>query len=415
MLSSIIFVNDYAVLNGGSTKIAVDAAIGLARRGKNVAFFAPGGPIEQDLLDAGVRVVCLHQADILGDPSRLRAMTRGIWNPRAARELKSLLDEFDPRESIVHWHGYSKVLSPSAGPVVTKHAVPHVFTMHDYFLGCPNGAHFHHREQQICERLGMSLSCLTTNCDSRNAAHKVWRVARHAVALTAGNIPGGLKNLIYESQIKRRVMTPYLPKTARLFQVQNPVDALKLPPIDVAGNDVFLFVGRLVPEKGPAIFARAAKLAGVRAIFVGEGPERQAIQAANPDATITGWQNRQQVAEWLQKARVLVFPSIWYEGQPLVPMEAMSRGIPVISAPRTAAIEVIRDGETGVIVPEATPEAFADAIRQIYPRAPEMGHATYETYWDLPFTVERHVDRLLEVYDEILGGQVPQVRSLWSA
>ncbi len=97
------------------------------------------------------------------------------------------------------------------------------------------------------------------------------------------------------------------------------------------------------------MFAEAAQRAGVRAIFVGDGPEADQIRRINPAAEITGWVSPEEVQNRLGTARAVVFPSLWYEGQPLVPIEALLRGVPVVCGRWSAAHEVVEHGVNGVI------------------------------------------------------------------
>ena len=271
-----------------------------------------------------------------------------------------------------------------------------VFTMHEYFLACPNGGFFDYGRNEICHRTALGPSCLRTNCDVRHPAHKAWRVLRGVFARGPGALPRGLRDVIYISQTQHRVMAPYLPDTARLHHLPNPV-APGGPPVEFSGNDAFVFVGRLNPEKGGLMFAQAAKAAGVRAIFVGDGGEREAILAANPEAVVTGWQTPARVQDWLGQARALVFPSLWYEGQPLVPMEALLRGIPVVCGSWSAASEVVQDMGNGVVYDAPTVAALAAALRRVADVAPFTSD-------DLARTVSEtaHVDGLLRIYAGLL-------------
>ncbi|NCC35851.1 MAG: glycosyltransferase, partial [Chloroflexia bacterium] len=358
-LRNVIVINDHAHINGGQAKVAIESAKGLAGAGLEVTFFAACGPVDDSLQAAGVRVECLGQHDILSEPNRLTAATRGLWNRGAANALSRLLGHFDPASSILHCHGFAKALSPAIGPVVTGGPLAHVYTMHEYFLACPNGGFYDYQANAICRRKPLHAACLTTHCDVRRRSHKAWRVARQAVLWSLGAMPGALRDVIYISETQKRVMAPYLGPKTRLHYVPNPVAVGQHPRVQVEHNDTVLFVGRLSPEKGGLLFARAAKQAGVKAVLVGDGPEREAIAAANPDALITGWLTPDEVDDWLMRARCLVFPSLWYETFGLVVFEALALGIPVICGIWNAAAEAVEDGVTGLIVSDRSLSAWS--------------------------------------------------------
>ncbi len=402
-LKNVVVINDHAAINGGQANVAIQSAIGLSQAGFNVTYFAGAGPVERKLEDANIDVVCLGQADIASDPSRGRAIVNGVWNRDAQVRLKGLLDSMDPMSTIVHCHGFAKLLSGSIGKVLTESPVRSVLTMHEYALACPNGGFFHYSEDRICKRRPLGLSCLTTNCDSRKAVFKAWRIARQVAINQFGHMPSRLTDIIYISETQKHAMQPYL-GTARLHYVANPVNFDKKQPVDVANQEHFLLIGRLSREKGCMLFAQAAAKAGVKAVFVGDGEEGEAIKSILPDAIVTGWQSPAQVLEWFGKARCVVFPSLWYEGQPLVPLESLSRGVPLIAGTWSAASESVIDGVNGVHIDRPDVDVLADALKAFSPeKAAQLGHRGYQDFWKRPPTLEVHVQRLVEVYEEVMA------------
>lgn len=394
----IIIVNDHAAINGGQAKVAIQSAVGLARDGHEIIFFAGSGPVAKELDHPRIQVICLDQADITTDSSRLRAAVRGVWNRDAARRLKAVLDQQDPASSIVHCHGFAKLLSGSIGAVIARHKIPHVLTMHEYALACPNAGFFDFPANEICHRRPLGLSCLTRNCDSRHAVYKGWRIARQIAINGPGRMPHGLRDIIYISETQRAAMAPYLGK-ARLHFVANPIEGEQAPPADIARNDLFVLVGRLSPEKGCVTFAQAARRAGVKAVFVGDGDERENIMRANPDAIITGWQTPAQVMEWMTRSRAVVFSSLWYECQPLVPLEALSHGVPVIAGRWSAASESVRHGVSGWHLQTPAVEELAGVLQGFTAeKAAAMGSRGYADFWDQPPTLDQHVAALQKVY-----------------
>lgn len=391
----VLSVNDFSVINGGQAKVAVDAAVLFAERGIPVTFFAGTGPTADELKRPGIEVICLDQPDILSDENRLRAMRRGIWNGDVARALRELSARFDPKTTVLHCHGYAKSLSPAIGPVLADGPLPSVYTMHEYFMACPNGGFYDFQANEICTRKPLGMSCLTTNCDVRKPIHKAWRVARQVATWGPGRLPRALKDVIYISETQRRVMAPMFGPETRLHHVPNPMPSMSLPRVNRAENDAFVFVGRLNPEKGGVLFAEAAAKLGIRAVFVGDGAEADAIRRVNPDAEMLGWLKPDQVQEQLAQAKALVFPSLWYEGFPLVPLEALSRGVPVVAGAWSAASEAVEDGVNGTIYTDTSVEALMEAMR----RVDDLADEGIDLQQDL--SLDRHFDDLLRVYKSL--------------
>lgn len=399
-LRSVLVVSDFACINGGGAKVAIDGARLAAEAGLEVTFFAPVGPVAPELTHPNITVVCLDQSDILHAKSRVKAALQGIWNAEAVRALSEVMDTLDPATTVMHVHSYVKAISPAIGPVLARGALKNVFTMHDYFLACPNGGFYDYQKDEICTRRAMGVSCLTTQCDVRKASHKAWRVVRQAISQTAGALPRGLKHIIYISEFQKNIMAPYLSAGCGLYHVPNPVEVSPDPKGDPRHSDRFLFIGRLNPEKGAVLFAQAAQMAGVQAVFVGDGQDRDQVLAANPSAQILGWKSPAEVQELIKTARCVVFASLWPEPLGLVPLEAIHLGVPVIAGRWTAACETVDHDRTGLLIETPDAETFAAAIKDLC----EDTHPVFErikTY--VPsYTPEAHQKALFDTYMQVL-------------
>lgn len=405
-VKSAIIVCDHAFVNGGQAKVAIDTALALRAKGLGVSVFCGVGPVDQRLIDAGVDCVCLNQFDLLGDPSRARSALRGLWNREAARRLRSLLSRFDPDETIIHIHGWAKSLSPSIGPVITAGPIPHVYTLHEYFLACPNGGFYDHHQQAICTRRPLSRSCLVADCDPRNRAHKAWRVAREALLWTAGTMPRALRDLIYLTETQLGAMREYLPSSARLHHLPNPVARTVAGRVMAEENEVFLFIGRLSAEKGAEVAARAARQAGVKIAFAGEGECKERVLAANPEALMLGWLKPDALQEWISRARCLVFPSLWYEGLPMSVIEAMQRGLPILVSDKSAAAELVRHDIDGLHVAIGDMHAWASAMRlmSVPERVMRYSQSSLEASQDF-LDPEAYGRQLLAIYQKAATAQ----------
>ncbi len=399
-VKSIILLNDFAWVNGGQSKIAIETALHLKARGLDVCLVAGRGPVDDRLTTAGVECLIVGEHDILTDPNRLRASTKGIWNRDAARTLARCLNGRDPASTVIHVHGWAKSLSPSIGPVVTQAKAAHVYTLHEYFLACPNGGFYDYRAGEICTRRALGVSCATTNCDPRSYNHKLWRMARQAVLWGPGRMPRDLREVIYLADEQREILGPYIPTTARWHYLPNPGCPALTHRVAAEENEDFLFVGRLSPEKGAHIAASAAFKAGVPIKFCGEGDQHDAILRANPDAKMLGWLSQDQLKEEMQNARCLVFPSLWYETYGLVVADALRAGLPVLASRSSVAASLVGDGAAGELVEAGNVDAWSTAISrmksdELVKKYSKKAHARGR---QLP-THDDHITDLLQIYD----------------
>ena len=405
---NIVVVNDYATINGGAAKVAIDSAIGLAKQGFQVVYFAATGPIEPALMNNGIKVICLEQQDILQDPKRLRAATRGIWNMLAAKQMADLLRQYSPDNTIIHVHGWTKALSSSPIRVAIQRGFKVVLTLHDYFTACPNGGFFDYPAKSICKRSALSVSCVTRNCDVRSYPQKLWRVARQIVQEKIGRVPSGISGFIAVSDFSLSVLREYLPSDALIKVINNPISWVRGVPVDVEKNESFIFVGRLSKEKGALLFADAAQKSGVKGIVVGDGPEAMAIKALYPRLRYTGWLSPTDVRNTLKDARALVFSSLLYETQGLIVLEAMSLGIPAIVPSTAATREFVVDGKTGLWFKGGDAIDLEKKMMMLFGYSElvkKLGRSAYERFWKNPFTLQVHIDSVKRFYKEILTGE----------
>jgi glycosyltransferase involved in cell wall biosynthesis len=175
-----------------------------------------------------------------------------------------------------------------------------------------------------------------------------------------------------------------------------------------------LYVGNLVPVKGPTIladgfqyllchsqdgqpsgagpegagassdqpfcFGKGGSFGDLDAIFLGTGPEmgvvRQSFCTYVATSTTLGWRDdgptvfllgarpHEEIPLWMNACDVLCLPSL-SEGLPNVALEAMACGLPVVASRVGGVPELVRDGINGFLVSPSNPGALADALRHV--------------------------------------------------
>ncbi|HYO12567.1 MAG TPA: glycosyltransferase family 4 protein [Thermoanaerobaculia bacterium] len=144
---------------------------------------------------------------------------------------------------------------------------------------------------------------------------------------------------------------------------------------EAAAPGYLLFVGRLRIRKGVEVLLEAlrelrARHPGARLLIAGDGEHRAALEskvvelALEPAAVFLGRCDAPRVRGLLGGAAALVVPST-YEGMPLVVLEAMEAGVPVVASRVSGIPEVVEDGITGWLVPPEDPEALAAALARV--------------------------------------------------
>jgi len=149
---------------------------------------------------------------------------------------------------------------------------------------------------------------------------------------------------------------------------------VKHTPTPLPEHPRFVSVGRLCEQKGQLLLVKAtAKLVreghSLELVLVGDGPMRKEVEQViaregiGEHVRITGWASGETVQREIEQARVFVLPS-FAEGLPVVLMEALGRGRPVISTYVAGIPELVGDNECGFLVPAGSVDAVADAMRR---------------------------------------------------
>ncbi len=405
---NIVIINDNAQINGGATKIAILSARDLADQGHMVYFLTAVLPIGRELQGhPRIEVVCSGQFEILNDPNRGRAFAQGWWNPKARRTAKELFSRLEPENTVVHLHLWAKALSSSVVRQAVRSGFRVLCTLHDFLLACPTGTLFQHGRQAICHLKPMSPSCISCNCDTRNYGHKLWRVGRQVVQREFGLLPSGITAYIAHSALVAEVMTTYLPASSTVHQIPAYIESTPSAPASPADYHRFIYLGRLVREKGVLLAARACKAENLPITFAGSGELADEIAAIYPAATLTGWLDHESSLAQLRQSRALIFPSLWYETFGLVVLEAAANGIPSIVPDTSAARELVIDGVTGLHFKNGSEEDLRAKLRALRDpvTAARLGREAHTRFWQSNFASgTAHLRALEKIYQSTLEG-----------
>jgi glycosyltransferase involved in cell wall biosynthesis len=228
--------------------------------------------------------------------------------------------------------------------------------------------------------------------------------------------------IIVLAEAQRRQFDGWAPQQARVEVIPNgvrdewPTGAPQRQPHE--GGTV-LFLGNLLPQKGFADVLDAVPMVlrtmpGARFVFAGR-PTWDAATAALVRArlhepgvgsatTFAGVVGAAERRRLLESADVLVFPPRWDEGQPLVALEAMSAGLPLVVTASGGLAETVRDGVEGLVVPKHDPRSIAAALTRLLQdpalRA-RMGAAARERF-EGEYTLDRWGSRMVGAFDEAL-------------
>lgn len=174
------------------------------------------------------------------------------------------------------------------------------------------------------------------------------------------------------------------------------------------GQLMVLSVGRLAPPKGHAVLLDAiAKLpqpqkGNLQFFIAGDGSLREELehQANRLDIheQVTFLGIRQDIPELLRAADIFALPSLW-EGLPLVILEAMSAGLPILATHVEGITDAIQDGKSGIVIPIQDPDEMKDKLI-LLGNQPEL-RETLGNNAEIHFTSQFDINRMCQQYENL--------------
>jgi glycosyltransferase involved in cell wall biosynthesis len=367
----ILILNDVAATLGGAETLTLDLRDEMRRRGHDARVFAS---------DAFSRDQSLTDYTCHGSSGPLRTLNR-VANPRAWASLRAAMADFRP--DVVHVRMFMTQLSPLVLPLLEE--TPSLYHAAWYETICPIGTRLL-PDDTICE-LPPGRACRQQGCLSRRAwvalmAQRVlWDRWRDVFGLFVAN----------SGAVERRLREYGIAPTAVIWNgvPRRPARRALVGPPTVA------FAGRLTRVKGVAVLIRAfaasrRAVPGARLLVIGDGPARVELERLARELGVessvvwTGHLERDAMERELEAAWVHAVPSILEEPFGLAAAEAMMRGTAVVASGHGGLIEIVRHGETGLLVTPNDSSSLAAALAALLAdraRCEALGRAAHEWAW----------------------------------
>ena len=172
----------------------------------------------------------------------------------------------------------------------------------------------------------------------------------------------------------------------------------------------FLFIGRIIKDKGPQIAIEAFKKIkneNVRLHIIGKGFHLESIKRiANGDQRIIfhGFVQNVDLDQIFKRCSYVIFPSLWYENFPLIINEVMNKGFPVIASDIGGIPELVIDGHNGFLFKTGD----VDSLYHILKKLVDDNETLYKLSMNAiesskKYSLDEHTKSILEVYSKIIG------------
>ena len=395
--SRILQLNAFHAKVGGAEVYMHLLADALRDRGYTVGMF--GGSPDESIDEPELRVVRREEFQ----PDRL------IRDVELSEQLTTFCERFRP--DLIHVHNIGQLPADFAGTIADQ-GVPVLQTVHEWGQLCPN-AWCVLPDGRVCEG-GPGSKCMQHGCESNYPFDG--RVLSAAI-VRYNLIPKSFDRFLCPSQALANDLIRHGYPNVEALPLWVDVEGFGLADggVPEREDDHILFLGRLVKEKGVEYLVRAMphvleRVPEARLSIVGGGAEEEALQELakkhrlGESVIFHGKVPHDQVKGFFARASVNVLPSIWCENSPVTCYESYIAGLPMVASDIAGLPAMVVEGETGLLAKPRDPADLAEKIvrvltdRELHDQLAAGCRRALEKY-----SRERHLTRIVEVYDELLS------------
>ena len=390
---------------GGEERHVRNLAIALAERGHDVSVAtllhgnAPMQEIDQGVRIHRVRGTMQRVGMLFSDGGRQYAPP--FTDPELLLALRQII--LTERPDIIHAHNW---IIHSVTPLKAWHKAKLVITLHDYGLTCVQKRLTYHDEPCTGPALRKCVTCATdfygvvkgvpsvlTNWLGGKVEEQTVDMFLPVSQAVADGTQLATRNVPYQ------VIPNFVPDNIGDEHCEHNSELEQLPQ-----GDFMLFVGDVKRDKGVGVLLQAytEMQSSVPLVIIGRPCDDFSVPIPPNVLILPGWPHDAVMIAW-SRCMFAIAPSIWRDPCPTVAMEAMALGRPVIASRIGGLSDIVKDGESGLLVPPGNVQALRTAMQTLLDnptRRKQMGVQAKQHV--LAFQAKAVVTRIEQIYQEIM-------------
>lgn len=408
---NILLVNTFHYNRGGDCIYTFELANLLGSKRHKVVHFAMEHPFNFTSEYSGYFVPEIDLAEELKKKSfsaGVRVLKRTIYSNLAKKKLSGLLDNH--RVDIAHIQNIHGHITPSIFHLLKKKNIPIVWTLHDYFLLCPNSSFY--SKNRVCEACkGNKFYNVVINKCRKNSFAASFIVMFEEYIHRLLGLLKIVDYFITPSRFMRDKFIQYGFPVDKIMHIPNFININKNNETEQDGEETYiLYGGRLSYEKGLKTLIRAFSLVkGTRLLIAGDGPLRQKLEEEVDEnrwsrIEFTGHQNRETLLKLIRGAIFVTLPSECYENFPYTILEAFAEAKPVLGSQIGGIPELVKHRETGLLFEPGNAHDLAEKIKWLLDHPEErreMGMRARELVLE-KYNPHLHYKQLIKIYKKAL-------------
>jgi len=335
------------------------------------------------------------------------------WNPWAAAHMRRAVEAFRPE--VVHVHNTFPLLSPAIFFAIGNKAA-RVLTLHNYRLFC--AAAIPMRDGQVC------TECLDRHSAGPALRHGCYRGSRFATLPLALSVELHRRIGTWTRQVDAFItLTDF--QRDQMVAAGLPANRIYVKPNFSPGYPVtvewrergnyVVYAGRLSAEKGVEMLIQAWLSWGGKAPelrVLGDGPlrvvlERMVMDSPTAKVRFMGKISRQDAHQQIAHAKLMVMPSLCFEGFPMAICEAFAFGTPVVVSGIGPLPSIVRHGVSGIVFAPGDVHALLREMATIWnsPISLENLSAGARVAFELHYNEEANYQMLTEIYSKAMSAR----------
>lgn len=358
----ILMVNKFLYPRGGSESYMLYLAEHLKKIGHEVQYF---GMYDENNTVGNAKGLYTQNMDFHSKGlGRFLYPFKIVYSFEAKKKIMQVIDDFKP--DIVHMNNINFQLTPSIIYGIKKKGIPLVQTVHDYQMICPNHLLYNFDKNTPCEKCvrGSHMNCIKNKCIHNSQVKSI-------IGVIEAKLYSWLKTykkvdlfVCPSNFLENKLLSAKDYYKGKTTTIHNFIDKEKFTPTGQKEDNYIVYVGRFSKEKGIENIAGTAKLLpDYTFVVAGSGPDEELLKGIK-NIKIAGFLTGDKLRELMGNAKVLLLPSVCYENCPLSILEAHAMGVPVVTMNSGGMAELVKDGVTGTLVDEPTPEGIALKLKE---------------------------------------------------
>lgn len=338
--------------------------------------------------------------DIKSFSDKLRTGLSVTYSAKSKEAFSAYLQSNKP--DVVHFHNIFPLLTASVYESCQELNIPVIQTLHNYRNICPGALLM--RDGKVCEKCvkGSAYQAVRYAC---------YRGSYLQTLALSNMVASQKKNNTWHTKVNRFIALTEFAKN-KFIEAGFPSNKISIKPNFImhpkfeshAKREGFaLFVGRLSVEKGVDILCDTFAKTQIPLKIVGDGPLHDELKnKVTNNVELLGNQPKEQVYELMSQAKCLIMPSVWYEGFPMVLVEAFAHALPVICSDIGGMAEVVKNEVHGLHFSVGDSESLLKKVQYFFeePKLFDfMSTNTRETFLT-EYSSEVNYQQLIELYQQ---------------